>query len=65
LKGQVELRTKHVVQHGDIALLRAAWLNGTRPDGKSVEMTHGSAEIVRRQPDGSWRYIIDHPFGSD
>jgi hypothetical protein len=21
--------------------------------------------VVRRQPDGSWRYIIDHPFGSD
>ena len=66
LKGRVELQTKHVVEHGDIALLRAAWrLNGTGPDGAPVEMTHGSAEIVRRQPDGSWRYVIDHPFGSD
>jgi uncharacterized protein (TIGR02246 family) len=66
LKGRIELQTKHVVQHGDIALLRAAWrFTGTGPDGKPVEMTHGSAEVVRRQPDGSWRYIIDHPFGSD
>jgi uncharacterized protein (TIGR02246 family) len=66
LKGKLELETKHVVQHGDIALLRAAWrLKGTGPDGKPVEMAHGSAEVVRRQPDGSWRYIIDHPFGSD
>jgi uncharacterized protein (TIGR02246 family) len=66
LKGTVELQTKYVVQHGDIALLRSAWrVKGTGPDGKPVEMSHGSAEVVRRQPDGSWRYIIDHPFGSD
>ena len=66
LKGKVELETKHVVQHGDIALLRSAWrLKGTGPDGKTVEMAHGSAEVVRRQRDGSWRYVIDHPFGSD
>jgi uncharacterized protein (TIGR02246 family) len=66
LKGKIEMQTKHVVQHGDIALLRGAWrLKGTGPDGAPVEMTHGSAEVVRRQPDGSWRYIIDHPFGSD
>ena len=66
LKGKLELQTKHVVQHGDIALLRGDWrLKGTGPDGKPVEMVHGSAEVVRRQPDGSWRYIIDHPFGSD
>jgi uncharacterized protein (TIGR02246 family) len=66
LKGKVELQTKHVVRNGDIALLRSAWrVKGTGPDGKPVEMSHGSAEVVRRQPDGSWRYIIDHPFGSD
>jgi uncharacterized protein (TIGR02246 family) len=66
LKGKVDLQTKYVVLHGDIALLRSAWrLTGTGPDGKAVEMSHGSTEVVRRQPDGSWRYIIDHPFGSD
>ena len=66
LKGKMELQTKHVVRHGDIALLRGAWrLRGTGPDGKPVEMAHGSAEVVRRQPDGRWLYIIDHPFGSD
>jgi ketosteroid isomerase-like protein len=62
----MELQTKHVVRHGDIALLRGAWrLKGTGPDGKPVEMTHGSAEVARRQLDGRWLYIIDHPFGSD
>lgn len=66
LRGKIEMQTKHVVRHGDIALLRGTWrLKGIGPDGKPVEMVHGSAEVVRRQPDGSWRYIIDHPFGSD
>jgi uncharacterized protein (TIGR02246 family) len=66
LKGKVDLQTKYVVQHGDVALLRSAWrLKGTGPDGKPVEMSHASAEVLRRQPDGSWRYIIDHPFGAD
>ena len=66
LKRKVELPTRHVVQHGDIALLRSAWwLKGTGPDERPVEMAHGSAEVVRRQPDGSWRYLIDQPFGSD
>jgi uncharacterized protein (TIGR02246 family) len=66
LKGKIELETRHVVRFGDVALLRGTWrLKGTGPDGKPVEMAHGSAEVVRRQPDGSWRYIIDHPFGAD
>ena len=39
LKGKVELQTRHVVQHGDIALLRSAWwLKGTGPDEQPVEM---------------------------
>jgi len=41
LKGKVELQTKHVVQHGDIALLRSAWrLKGTGPDGKRINSVY-------------------------
>ena len=66
LKGTLELKTVHVIQHGDLALLRSAWrVTGTGPDGEPVEMSHRSAEVVHRQADGSWRYIIDHPFGAD
>ncbi|MBP1989724.1 hypothetical protein J2Z66_001322 [Paenibacillus eucommiae] len=24
-----------------------------------------TSEVVRKQPDDSWLYIIDHPFGTD
>ena len=41
-----------------------ATLEGTRPDGRPVKSTLHTLEVVRRQPDGSWRYVIDDPFGS-
>ena len=33
----------------------------TEPDGKEVTMKGQSMEVVRRQPDGTWRFIIDNP----
>jgi ketosteroid isomerase-like protein len=33
----------------------------TEPDGKVVTMKGQSMEVVRRQPDGTWRFIIDNP----
>lgn len=66
VKGKLTAETKYAVQAGDIALLRARWhLSGTAPDGKPVELEANSTEVVRRQPDGRWLYVIDHPFGAD
>ena len=63
---RMELETKSVVQSGDLALLRADWrIRGTAPDGKSFETSHHSSEVVRRQADDTWLYVIDHPFGAD
>ena len=33
----------------------------TEPAGKEVTMKGQSMEVVRRQPDGTWRFIIDNP----
>ncbi len=54
------------VRAGDVALLRSAWrLTGTGPDGSPLSMTHESTDVMRRQSDGSWKIVIDHPFGAD
>jgi ketosteroid isomerase-like protein len=37
-------------------------LTATGPDGSPISMTGHSAEVARRQPDGSWRFVIDNPF---
>lgn len=47
--------------HGDIALLRADW---SLSDGDRLIAAGSSAEIVRRQPDGRWLYVIDHATGA-
>ena len=64
MKPTISLTPKTLGSSGDVALVTATWkLTGTGPDGKPVEMTGQSAEVVRRQPDGSWRFAIDSPFG--
>jgi uncharacterized protein (TIGR02246 family) len=56
------------VQNGDgtLALTRSTWtLTGTDPEGKPVTMSGRSAEVVRRQSDGTWKFVIDNPHGSE
>jgi ketosteroid isomerase-like protein len=65
LKGKMVLDTTYCIQAGDVALLRGKWrLTGTGPDGESVALEGESAEVARRQPDGRWLYIVDHPLGA-
>ena len=62
LKGAFTFETKKVVQTGDLALLHGHWtLAGTGPDGSPVNLSGNTTEVVRRQPDGSWLYVIDLP----
>ena len=50
----------------DIALLSNEYtLEGTGEDGKPFTLTGKTSEVVRRQPDGRWLYIIDHPSGAE
>jgi uncharacterized protein (TIGR02246 family) len=50
----------------ELAVLRSQWsLAGTDPTGGHVEMAGESAELVRRQADGSWLYVVDLPMGKE
>ena len=67
LKPRFTIEVK-AVQSGDgsLALTRAKWsMTGTGPDGKPVTMSGNSTEVVRRQSDGTWRFVIDNPRGAD
>jgi len=64
LKGRITLDTKLVVTVGDLAYLSNSWsLSGTGPDGNPVTLGATTAEVARRQADGSWRYVIDNAWG--
>jgi uncharacterized protein (TIGR02246 family) len=53
-----------VLISGDVALVSNFWtMTGTAPDGSAVAEGGTSADVVRRQADGSWRVLIDQPRG--
>lgn len=63
---KIQLEADYVLESGDTALLRGRWqLTGKAPDGQPLDMHGRSSEVMRRQPDGGWVYIIDHPYGAD
>lgn len=64
LKGRMSIETVRVIESGDVALLHGAWiLSGTGSDGRAIEMAGRNTEVVRRQADGSWLFVVDNPFG--
>jgi uncharacterized protein (TIGR02246 family) len=65
LRATHNLEGQKVLQTGDIALSFTDWaLAGTGSDGEPIEMAAQSSDVLRRQPDGSWRFVIDNPWGS-
>jgi len=54
-----------VIVEGDIAVHIAPWqMTGTDPNGNTVTGEGLSVAVLRRQPDGSWKMVIDNPHGS-
>jgi uncharacterized protein (TIGR02246 family) len=64
---KLDLKVKRVLQTSDLALVTSEWsFSGTGPDGKLVNIAAKSADVLRRQQaDGSWRFVIDNPWGTD
>jgi uncharacterized protein (TIGR02246 family) len=65
LEGRMEFEPElTVVRPNDVALVSAAWtIEGTGPDVEPVTMSGRTTDVARRQPDGTWRWVIDAPFG--
>ena len=64
IKPKVTFEVKTLGQAGDIALTSAKWsLVGTGPAGNEMTMSSQSAEVARRQPDGTWLFVIDSFYG--
>jgi ketosteroid isomerase-like protein len=60
MNGRMTLKTRFAFEMDDIALLRNDWSFAS----DDVQLASNATEVVRRQPDGTWLYVIDHPFGS-
>lgn len=62
IPGTMQAVNNFCIQQGDLAILRADW-RITADDG-NVIASGSSAELVRRQPDGHWLYVMDHAVGA-
>jgi ketosteroid isomerase-like protein len=56
-KATFDFKIKQVIRAGDIALMHTEW-RVSAPQPMSVY----AIEVARRQPDGTWRWLIGDPF---
>ncbi|MGA9941800.1 MAG: nuclear transport factor 2 family protein [Nitrososphaeraceae archaeon] len=66
MNGKLDLKVKRVLRASDLALVTTEWsFSGTGSNGKRVDISAKSADVLRQQPDGTWRFVIDNPWGTD
>ncbi|UOY03034.1 YybH family protein [Blastococcus sp. PRF04-17] len=58
--GRMTMRTRYVVESGDLAVLSSEWTLVVGDETQSAT----TAEVARREADGGWRYAIDDPYAS-
>jgi uncharacterized protein (TIGR02246 family) len=65
MNGTLDLEVTRVLEVDDLALVTGVWsFDGTGPDGEPVRLEASNADVLRRQADGSWRFVIDNPWGT-
>ena len=64
IQPKIEVETLAVFESGEgIAMLHGRWvLTATLPDGSAIRNEGRNSEVLRRQADGGWLFLIDNPF---
>jgi ketosteroid isomerase-like protein len=62
IKGKMEIRTVYCLQTEGIALGRSEW---SITDGDEVKVSAKGIEVMKEQPDGTWKIVIDQAFGAE
>lgn len=54
--------TQAAIHNGDLALTSTQFTTSSvGPDGNLMTMKTATTEVARRQPDGTWLWVIDQP----
>ena len=61
IKGKMEIKTVYCLETNGLAVGRSEW-NIT--DGNEVKISSKGIELMKQQPDGTWKILIDHAFGA-
>jgi ketosteroid isomerase-like protein len=60
----IAMTVRRTIVAGDLALVIADWtLKGVGSDGKEVDLSGSTSDVLRRGEDG-WKFAIDNPFGT-
>ena len=62
VKPTMRISPPRKIDAGDIVVLISDWqMTGTSSDGLAMSDSGQTYDIVRRQPDGTWRVVVDNP----
>ena len=62
---KVDLQVIRTLEGRDIAQVCGSWtLEGTAPDGTPINMSGFYADVLRRQADGTWLFVLDNPLST-
>jgi ketosteroid isomerase-like protein len=66
MNGELDIQVTRVLEVDDLALVLGVWsFEGAGPEGEPVRLEASNADVLRRQADGTWRFVIDNPWGTD
>jgi ketosteroid isomerase-like protein len=54
---RIEVTVRHVLENGDTALIVLDW------EISEAGMSGTATDVAQRQPDGTWKCVIDNPHG--
>ncbi len=64
-KPRLTMKVPIVLQNGELAFTVSDYtIVTTGADGRPATISARGTEVVRRQPDGTWRFVIDNPTGT-
>lgn len=66
MNGKIDSKVNGVIHTDDIAFVNTERsFNGSGPNGKSVTIIGKATDVLRQQSDGTWRILIDNPWGTN
>jgi uncharacterized protein (TIGR02246 family) len=61
VRPKLTLNAARIVRNGNVAVLYSDWTITTTRDGVVRSVDVRPTHVVRQQPDGTWRIVIDDP----